>query len=268
MHRFCVIIGAYNPPDKFYDTVKKLVSLKIDTFIVYSGNDINLGLESEYIRMIKEKNYGLGHKFNTGINLAKDSGFDLVTILTDDVSVLPNFSANDIINYYSKYCSENDILHLDFVSDELQTTKYAMDRGMTFSTNIGDKIKFRNELVMDQQDIYFCYKLETIGGRIISFNKKILNTLPVGRAIKWKMHFLPSFRVYLLTRNTLRLFIETKNFIFFKGFLYFATYYSLKAVIGREKNVFYAYFAGIFDALRGKLGITENLKRLSENKFP
>lgn len=268
MYNYCVIIGAYNPPEIFFETVKKLEQMKINTFVIYSGKDIDLGYESKYIRIIKANNYGIGSNFNMGMKLAIDSGFDLMTLFTDDVSILPDFSEYNIIDYYSRFCSKDDILSLIFVNDSLRTTKFILDSGMTFSSNVAKTIQFRTDLIIDQQDVYFCYQLNNnIGGKIKSFNKIMLNVLPVGRSLRGNMNFIPSFRIYLITRNSLKLFLETKNYSFFKSFIYFAVGYLMKAIIGKEKNSFYAFFAGIVDSLRGEMGVTVNLQKLSDHRF-
>ena len=91
--------------------------------------------------------------------------------------------------------------------------------------------------------------------------------MPVGRMMSGKMHYLPSFRVYLLTRNTLRIFIESKKIHFLLNFIKFSSGYLLKGIIGHEKRMLFAYFSGIIDAMRGNLEISANLQKLSGNKF-
>ena len=76
--------------------------MQINTFVVYSRNDITLPSNLNYVKVINEFNYGLGHKFNTGIQLALSNGFDLFTLLTDDERVhyiqKSNTSANTDFN--------------------------------------------------------------------------------------------------------------------------------------------------------------------------
>ena len=264
---YCVIICAYNPPKIFYDTINRLEEMQIDTFVVYSGNDITLPPNLNYVILIKEFNYGIGHNFNTGIQLALSNGFDLFTLLTDDAFILPDFSKNYIVDYFTKNCNENDVLHINFVSGTLTAKKFDVDTGMTISSYIARKIKFREDFVMDQQDIYFCYEVSKIGGTIKSIDRKMLDVLPVGRMMSGKMHYLPSFRVYLLTRNTLRIFIESKKIHFLLNFIKFSSGYLLKGIIGHEKRMLFAYFSGIIDAMRGNLEISANLQKLSGNKF-
>ncbi len=265
--KYCVIIGAYDPPDIFYETLRVLNEKKIHTFVIYSGNGIHLKLDSEYLHIAKVPNLGIGHKFNEGMKMALSSAFDLMTLITDDVAILPDFSEQHIIDYYSRNCSKNDILHLDFVSNDLKTKKFAMDSGMTFHSWISKNIKFREDLVMDQQDIYFCYELSKMGGKITSFDKVYLSHLPVGRVIIGNMHLLPEFRIYLLTRNSLRLFMETGAFVFLKSLWYYALGSAVKSIIGNERKIIRAFLLGIVDALTGKMGITPNLQNLSKKIF-
>ena len=264
---YSVSICAYNPPKIFYDTINRMEEMQIDTFVVYSGNDITLPSKLNYVIVIKEFNYGIGHNFNTGIQLALSNGFDLFTLLTDDAFILPDFSKNYIVDYFTKNCNENDVLHINFVSGTLTTKKIDVDTGMTVSSYIARRIKFREDFVMDQQDIYFCYEVSNIGGTIRSIDRKMLDVLPVGRMMSGKMHYLPSFRVYLLTRNTLRIFIESKKIHFLLNFIKFSSGYLLKGIIDHEKRMLFAYFSGIIDAMRGNLEISANLQKLSGNKF-
>ncbi|MEM3489213.1 MAG: hypothetical protein QXO75_06120 [Nitrososphaerota archaeon] len=265
-YKYCIIISAHNPPDSFYDTVKKLEGMRINTFVVNSGNYISFDFECKYTSIIKVKNYGVPHNFNTGIKLALDSGFDLFTLFTDDVSILPSFSKDYIIKYYERFCNKYDILSLIFISNKLRKAKNVVDSGMTFSSYVANKVKFRDDLVIDQQDIYFCYQIDKIGGKVISFDKKFIDTAPAGRFKVGKMHFLPSYRIYLMTRNSLRLFMETKEHSFLRSFL-IGLIMSFKSVLGGEKNVLPAFVLGIIDALGNKLGITNNLQKLSNNRF-
>ena len=264
---YCVIICVYNLSTIFYDTINRLEELNMDTFVVYSGNDINLPIKLTHVIVKKEFNYGLGHNFNVGIQLAISKGFNLFILLTDDVRILPDFSMDYIVDYFNKFCEGNDILHINFVSEKLITTKFALDTGMIFSSQIVSRIKFREDFVMDQQDIYFCYEVGKIGGTIKSIDRKMLDVLPVGRMMSGKMHYLPSFRVYLLTRNTLRIFMESKEIHFLLNFIKFSGGYLLKGVIGHEKQMFYAYISGIIDAFKGKMGISTSLQKLSGNRF-
>lgn len=264
---YCVIIGAYNPPAMFYDTINRLEEMQIDTFMVYSGNELTMPIKLNHVIVIKEFNYGIGHNFNTGIQLSVSRGFDLFTLLADDAFILHDFSKNYIVDNFTKYCSENDILQINFASDNQTTIKFAPDTGMTFSSYIAQKIKLREDFVMDQQDIYFCYEVSKIGGTIKSIDRKMLDVLPVGRMMSGRMHYMPSLRVYLLTRNALGIFMESKEPHFLLNFIKLSSFYLLKGVIGHEKRMFYANFSAILDAMRGNLGINAGLQKLSGNKF-
>lgn len=264
---YSVIICACNPPKIFYDTINRLEEMQIDTFAGYSGNDMMLPPTLNHVIVIKEFNYGIWHNFNTGIHLTLSNGFDLFTLLKDDAFILPDFSKNYVVDYFNKNCKENDVLHINFVSGTLTTEKIDVDTGMTVSSYIARRNKFREDFVIDQLDIYFCYDVSKIGGIIKSIDRKMLDVRSVGRMMTGKMHYLPSFRVYLLTRNTLRIFIESKKIHFLLNFIKFSGGYLLKGIIGHEKRMFYACFSGVIDAMRGNFEISANLQKLSGNKF-
>ncbi|MEM3804388.1 MAG: hypothetical protein QXX17_08270, partial [Conexivisphaerales archaeon] len=137
---YCVIIAAHDPPPIFYATLTGLNSKGIPAFIVCSGSNIRFDIQSKFIRFIKEKNYGVAHKFNTGIKVAIEEGFNLFTLFTDDILLLNDFSPTYIMDYFNKHCGATDILSLNFVSEYANTATHVADFGMTFAAFLANKI--------------------------------------------------------------------------------------------------------------------------------
>ncbi len=272
-YNYCVVIGAYGkPPNSFYETISKLISKNINTFIIYNGDENYYHFKNELVMTKKVKNYGMGYSLNVGIALAKLSGFNLFTILDDDVIILDDFDKNDIIDYYDKNCTERDILWLPSINEKIIENeiklKFVVESGVTFSDFIGRKLTFRTDFIMDQLDLLFCYDLRRIlHGRIIPYNKRVISIYPVGRGIYGKINFIPNYRLYLLTRNSLTNFIERRDAVFLSLFVKQVIFWFFKGIQGHEKKIFKAFFYGVYDALKHRLGVTDTLQELSNNRF-
>ncbi len=121
---------------------------------------------------------------------------------------------------------------------------------------------------MDQQDTYFCYEVRRNGGTIYTYQKPVISVLPIGRKAIGNLHYLPIWRLYLFSRNTLTLFLQEHKITFLFSFIMFTGLYSITSILSGNPNLaIRATLYGIEDAIKGKLGITDHLTQLSDERF-
>lgn len=200
--------------------------------------------------------------------------YEFVTILTDDTILKSNyFPVKSIKSFFNQNCDPSkDILLLPI--HEFQIKKEILKRtaeiGMTLNKQLFNYIKFREDLIMDQFDLVFCDKIHEIGGKIIVYPEILIEVLPIGREENKGKHFLPDWRLYLLTRNTIALFLERKSLSYLIRDVIIQNFilYRDAIIYGNKRFKFMkAGILGILDGLQHNLGITENLQKLSNNRF-
>ena len=230
--------------------------------------------QSPFFELIKLKeNMGVAYNYNKGLEKCIADGFELITLFSDDVILEENyFKPIDIINFFNNKCLyDKDILSLynkEKHSTLVKTSNSVVDSGITASSALFKKIMLRTEFLMDQQDVYFCYQVRKFGGTIYVYPYSAISALPIGRESSGKVHYLPIWRIYLLSRNTLTLFLETHkieflfNLVMSSVFIYKFLLYGKNPILG-IRSVFY----GLEDAIHGQLGITEHLTFLSNGRF-
>ena len=231
--------------------------------------------ESHFFELIKVKeNMGAAYNFNIGLEKCMRDGFKLITLLTDDVIIEANyFKPTDIINFFHAKCLyDKDILSLynnEKYSTTVKTSGSVVDSGVTASSDFFNKIMFRTEFVMDQTDVYFCYQVRKNGGTIYIYPYRAISALSVGRESNGRVHYIPSWRIYTLSRNTLTLFLETHKIEFLFSWLKYTSGYTIRFLLygTNPTSAIRSVLYSIEDAIHGNLGITEHLVLLSNGRF-
>ena len=222
--KYAVVIGSHNPPMQLlFNTLRTLSSNpNIHIYIIDSSPEDALtkinnqikALNGE-IKFFKVPNYGIGHNFNFGISKAIQENCDLITIFTDDVKILPDadFKAEEITDFFRKHCNAaKDVLVLPQNRSQLQAEiKSTVDSGMTFSKMLFRKVRFNEALVLDQIDFDFSRQVVANGGKFVVYPKILIDVLPVGRETRNQEHILPTWRLYLLTRNAIFIGLESQG---------------------------------------------------------
>lgn len=239
----------------------------------YLENDAMLREIQEFqnIKHLQIKNLGAPHALNHAIEYAKTNyNPDLIMILTDDAIVYSNIPYNSIYQYFNKYCNpDKDIL---LITDEKKVPRKIIKRttenGMLFSPLLFNNIKFSENLIMDQFDLIFCDEVYLTCGKIIVFPDSIIWQDPIGREERNGNSYLPSWRIYLLIRNTISLWLRGKE-SFFYDVLVQNLHQLLRVFLYSNKRLQYikAVFLGVLDGLTHQLGVTKELQELSGKRF-
>jgi hypothetical protein len=289
MNKICVIINCYGHLHRLRyirETIFKLkqndddnIDLKF-IFVDSSPTDIYRNNNLYLKKILKDglfdhlhlDNKGAPYSLNKAIDFSlKAYNPDLVMILTDDAILESSIIYSKVLEYFMKNCRpEYDILVLtnDLLMIQKNEIRRSTENGMIFSPKLWYKIKFREDLVMDQFDLLFCDEIHRLGGKILVFPSVLLGVEPIGREKINGINLLPPWRIYLLVRNTISLYIEGKE-SFFKDVLLQDFYWFSKGILFYHEKLKYiqAIFLGLLDGLNHRLGITKNLQRLSKNRF-
>ncbi len=186
MIKFVVIVNTYNPSiDKIKKIIETLVTSdnRIKLFIIITDSSPTaLFLEGDLktivmqgsveIKYLKLENFGEPYALNSGIKFAKiNYNPDLIMLLTDDAILYSKIPYISIYEYFIKNCNpERDILIVTDVRKVPQRIiRRTTENGMVFSPLLFDKLKFEEDLVMDQFDFMFCDSIYLAGGKIIVF---------------------------------------------------------------------------------------------------
>jgi len=279
--RYALLISTYNPPPYFYEALEKFISIQeIDIFIIDSSPTDSVLIKTSLITSsisnlnknifyYKVPNCGQPFKLNFGLQQVDEKGYNLATILTDDAALASKtFPAHKIYNYFYENCDPNkDIMILPSNTRyiEMKNISRYVDTGMTLDLRLFRKICFREDLIIDQFDFFFCDNIYENGGKILIYPEVLLKVAPIGRMGK---SGLPDWRLYLLTRNTIALLLEHKN-SFFKDVILQNLFWYRKAILYGKPRIKYlrAFFLGFYDGIKHNLGISENLQLLSEHRF-
>jgi GT2 family glycosyltransferase len=145
--------------------------------------------------------------------------------------------------------------------------------GITFSPELATRIRFRDDLVIDQVDIDFGRQVRRSGGKIIYYPEFVISRLPIGRENGKGIHTLPYWRFYLYVRNVFLLALEERAVL--------SSMKQLTSAVSGTTHWFYIGIKsgqkvgklvktlklGITDAALKRSGITRNLQILSGNRF-
>ncbi|MEM4092650.1 MAG: hypothetical protein QW837_06335 [Conexivisphaerales archaeon] len=289
--KYCIVIPSYKPPqDILFVTLRKLSLNKgLKVFLVdASPNDISAKIFNQ-IELLKTeignnninffhiKHLGVGHTINYGVKQAIKNGYSLITILDDDASIIKDpLPVDDICEFFYNNCdAERDILVLPInKADAFQrTTKGAGDTGITISKRLFSRLRFREDFILDQIDLYFCNQVIKAGGECLVYPTWLIYTPPFRREVVNGFRVLPPWRYYLIARNRLIWAFETHSIIEFLSVLRDTG----RIIIRLERTSFKAgqstveinraIALGIFDAIKHRRGITDHLQILSNNRF-
>lgn len=238
-----------------------------------SVEQLNKASVNQIIFYKKIKNQGVGDKYNFGFQLCLESQCNIITILTDDAIINEEtFNPNKIADFFTRNLDpRKDILALNSWDSRdygrLVEIKVGPDFGMTLSNSLIKNIKFKEDLILDYTDIDFCSRIKRNGGKIKLYPEETVTSIPSGSKTNENSPHLPSWRIYLVIRNYLTLSYEYRDLFFFIYNTYRATKYMIISLIRREKflSITKAAIFGLLDAKSRKLGITNNLQRLSNN---
>lgn len=219
------------------------------------------------------QNLGQAYSLNVGIQACIKDGAALITLLDDDVSLSDPLPVDRIVEFFFARCNPaSDLLILPEVAvRQCNDSGFAVTSGMTLAPALFSRCRFRENFVMDQNDVQFCEDILKLGGKLVHFPDPILNIGPIGKPSGIGLYTLPSWRLYLLVRNCLTLSREraglrpgTWRFALYQAMLWT----SKSCLAGRNVGgVLLALVYGTADALRSRLGVTQALQRLSGNRF-
>ncbi len=293
MEIYGFVMVVHDPPiPQFFQQLEKLASKIRDSdtifgiYIVDSSNDktqvtinnfiLSIGLSYaphvniHYFR--ETENFGAGHSYNIGCSLAFQNGCKAVTLLDDDVIILDNFNPKDIFAFY-KNLNTSDTLALPTDKCTAKLFNSRQDRrffiGTTFSRDLFTKINFREDFVIDWTDCDFAKRVLKQGGINAVYPEIVINMLPSGRVVRDGHSYFPYWREYLISRNTLTILREDRDLMALISFVWAVISVGYKGIRAHQKLllVVKALSLGVFDAIQGNLGITENLQKLSNFRF-
>jgi rhamnosyltransferase len=265
------IVITHNPPESIKQLLSQL-SYLYKIIIIDSSTPSNFNTILTYVKncnnviiIHEEYDYGLGNALNIAIKTSQKYEYDFLLIMEDDTILIDNIDIYDIINKFLKIYNNNDVLYLSDSfnkgnEDFIQSKNYlGTNSGFILSKNLIKKISFRSEFFIDQIDVNFQFDVKKMGGRIFFTKYKYINRLPVGRETKNNINTISIYRFYLLTRNTIVLFLEKK--IGLLNLLYIPGYFFKSLIIGMKISlVLKAFLNGIIDGVTNNLGITKTLK--------
>jgi hypothetical protein len=289
---YAIVIPTYNPSIKLLiELLKSLLKNGVlNIYVVDSSiNSIDMKVRNELlsnnqeniscaerIHIIRVDNYGAAYSMNRGVREAIKNGAKVITIMDDD-TILRDF---DIISILSFFFSKNVRLDKDLLILADESTYVAsknlnreqkawVETGMTFHSELFERIQFREDFIMDQIDIEFSFKIRKNGGKLIFYPGNVLTNLPIGREIGQNINHLPNFRIYTLTRNSILLAMEFKSVESMILAFYQIIFWALASVRSGEKirKVLNCIFYGFIDAINNNTGITLHLQKISNNRF-
>lgn len=265
----CIVV-THNPPPIIYKLAKQISNIRI--LIIDSSNaDKYFSMKQHFknkknvILYHEDRDFGLGNALNTGIKMSQKMGFKYLLIMEDDSYFQDNVNLINVVNEFSHSYDHDSILYLsetdiNSTSDFLPVTYYlGTNTGLLISFKLADEIFFRTDFFIDQIDIDFQYNVRRNGYKIYKTKKAIIARLPIGREKGGGINTISILRFYLLTRNTLRLFIENK--ISPVSLVYIPSYF-FKGIVARQsvKLLLKALFHGLLDGMNNNLEITETMK--------
>jgi len=288
---YAIVIPTYNPSIKLLiELLKSLLKNGVlNIYVVDSSiNSIDMKVRnellsndqenlscSERIHIIRVDNYGAAYSMNRGVREAIKNGAKVITIMDDD-TILRDFDIISILSFFSKNVRrDKDLLIL---ADESTYVAYKnlnkepkawVETGMTFHNELFERIQFREDFIMDWIDIEFSLKIRKNGGKLIFYPGNVLTNLPIGREMGRNINHLPNFRIYTLTRNSIRLAMEFKSVKSMILAFYGIIPWAIASVRSGEKirKVLNCIFYGFIDAINNNAGITLHLQEISNNRF-
>ena len=293
---YCSVFISHEPPgDILLHAIKTLSSFKnMKVFVIDSSSsvkfsDINsaiLSINSTKIgapvEIFHVENMGTANKLNFGIKKCVETGCNIITFFEDDCSLIEKtFLIESITGFFLQHCDpKKDVLVLPVLNEDKFLPKgyneiFDLGKvpGITFSSELATRIKFREDLVIDQVDIDFGRRVRKTGGKIIYYPEFAISRLPIGRETGNGIHALPYWRFYLYVRNVFLLALEERVVLSRMEQLTYAALGSAHWLYNGMKSgqnvaeLVRILRLGIIDAAMKRSGITENLQILSGNRF-
>lgn len=289
MKAYGIVIATHMPPENFFETIEKLSATpNLHVYVIDTSDEAtsqkikkhiqNLNIKTNQapsnIGYYKISNSGIGYTYNFGIKKAIAENCDLITLFTDDVRVLNNgLPLENIRKFFEANCkpSKDALVLPQNPAEILMKKERAADSGLTLSAQLFKKIRFREEFILDQIDFDFSRQIRWNGGKFFVYPEVAIDVLPIGREVQKGEHVLPFWRLYLLTRNSITMSLEsdaklkdlrdeTFSQILQWGLSGFRSGQSVFLVVK-------AVFFGCIDGFTKHLGVTAFLQNLSDNRF-
>ncbi|MGC8615326.1 MAG: hypothetical protein ACP5UU_05940 [Thermoprotei archaeon] len=282
-----IVISCHEPVESvLFQTITRLSRDKlVRVYVIDSSPDskaehirkfissLTKELPEKKINYFHVKSLGLAYKENFGIKKACDDNAQIIMLIDDDVYILDAFDAKEIIRFFCSMCGPLDLLVFPGNEEQLRSIggrrlKVWGDSCFAFSKRLCPKARIREDLVIDQTDVEFSKRVVRNGGKICAYPFLIRKSLPIGRVKESKV-VLPSWRIYLFTRNVLALSLEERNLTDFLWSLWSIVILSVNNInyYHRPLLTLHAVARGILDALARNMGVTPVLQKLSGNAF-
>lgn len=212
--RVVAIVVTFNPDETRLEMLLDSVVNMVEKVLIVDNHSSNIGLVENLIKKYDENvnvkrldhNYGIGRALNVGVSLALDA--DLILTLDQDSSVLCDI--NQICQaFYDEKVGAVWLSHKNYKSRQpYSKSKWALNSGLITRSELFKRgLKYREDFFMDQVDIDFCWQIRSLGYTILKTNTRCLNHR-VG--LKDKGVVEPSWRLYLVARNSTILLLENK----------------------------------------------------------
>lgn len=291
--RYAVIVATHGTrPDGLLDLLKSLTrNGRLGIYVVDSSGSYSCGPRAldtivggegrlpgpdnstRGVVALRVPNFGAPHSLNVGVRRCLSDGVELVTLLDDDVSLAGPLPTDRIVEFFFSRCDPGgDLLILpENSARQSHAPGHAVTSGMTFSPLLFSRCTFREELVMDLFDSQFCEDVARQGGKLVNFPEALINIEPIGKPGRLGISALPNWRLYLLVRNSVTLARERAGAQTGKvrfGLFLVASWTAKSLLAGGDlRGVLSALINGVADAIRGQLGVTRALQRLSNHRF-
>jgi hypothetical protein len=282
-----IVIAAHMPPEIFFETTTKLSTTpNLKVYVVDTSNQATFNKIDEHIkksnqangtnkniRHYKVPNCGIGYTYNFGIKKAIADGCDFIILFTDDIIIKNQLPILDIRNFFDQKCNpKTDALTLPRAPQDLMPEmELAADSGLAFSKELFEKVRFREEFILDQIDFEISKKIHANKGRIPVYPHIVITILPIGREIKNGKRVLPPWRLYLLVRNSLTMSLESNHKLHalrHDTLAQISHWGSAGFKSGQSPiQLFTTIVLATIDALTKNLGVTVFLQKLSGNRF-
>ncbi|MGC9124254.1 MAG: glycosyltransferase [Thermoplasmata archaeon] len=274
------VIVTYNPEINRLKKVIDSIANQIDNIIIVDNNSKNVNDLIDLIRnysnieIIKNgQNYGIGKALNIGVKILKCK---VEWILTLDQDTILLKKINDVFDILKIELNKKKIdmkkigiIFLNYIEINKKVDEnFYIDKklpiiisGCLINKIIFERgLKFREEFFLDHIDTDFDYQVKHEGFLILKTYEKYTDHklgLKVVLKNEGEIIFEPEWRMYLMTRNLVKLLIENKiklNFFINQILIWDYKLIKTKKIKNVIKEVLRSNMFGILDGIRNKLG--------------
>ncbi len=282
----CAVIVTYFPDDDIIHRLAKIQEQVHSIIIVDNASSIhclsilrNFSKAPEITLIENNKNMGLGKALNQAASLAIESGYEWILIFDQDTTVHPDIfsilasiyvSGNGTFlilgsNYYDnsrkrpfKKCNQKS--GKLFIKRRTVITSGTL-LNLSLYINIGG---FREDYFIDSIDHEYCLRIRS-QGLPIAMSCKIIMSHTIGQADSTKKPIItfehPAFRKYYMARNTIltikQYWLREPVWSFLQLARLSIELVSIVFIEDNKKNKAFAFFCGITDAIKNKMGPME-----------